>query len=255
MIVPDDDYASLALLFHLNSEPRNPRSRSLIEEPDSLYGDPKRPEELVLAPLPEQFDSAAERAIYALVRERASCRRFDDQEISLSTLLSVLTIAYGVVGLRRRPNGLKVLPRPVPSAGGFYDLTLHVHARNVNGIGEGLYTFQATTGELVLRLACAREVVEDCVIQTECVRNANAIVVISTRLGRVLRNYGARGYRYALLEAGHTGQNITLAAAAHGLSSVCIGGFNDAKLNRAIGLDGRADASIYCVSVGLSRCG
>ena len=69
-------------------------------------------------------------------------------------------------------------------------------------------------------------------------------------LDRTLHKYGARGYRYILLEAGHAAQNLCLLASERGLASLCVGGFADAAVNRFLGLDPRTEATVYCVGVG-----
>jgi SagB-type dehydrogenase family enzyme len=67
---------------------------------------------------------------------------------------------------------------------------------------------------------------------------------------RSMCKYGARGYRFALLEAGHQAENICLMAVQLGLGSLCIGGFHDTSVNDILGIDGRLHAALYCVAVG-----
>jgi SagB-type dehydrogenase family enzyme len=62
--------------------------------------------------------------------------------------------------------------------------------------------------------------------------------------------YGARAYRFALMEAGHVGQNLLLAAAALGLGAVPLGGFYDREVDAFLGVDGIYEASLYLVPVG-----
>ena len=74
--------------------------------------------------------------------------------------------------------------------------------------------------------------------------------MISAVFPRTLRKYGARGYRYVLLEAGHVAQTICLLAAEQQLGSLCMGGFWDARLNAFLKFDGTTQAVVYCVGVG-----
>ena len=73
---------------------------------------------------------------------------------------------------------------------------------------------------------------------------------LSAVFARTLKKYGPRGYRYILLEAGHCAQNLCLLAAERGLATLCLGGFQDTKLNRLLGLDGTTEAVVYCQGVG-----
>ena len=75
-------------------------------------------------------------------------------------------------------------------------------------------------------------------------------IVMSSVMQRVKFKYGERGYRFALLEAGHIAQNILLAATSEELGAVPIGGFFDDRLNDILGLDGLEEIVIYSVLVG-----
>jgi SagB-type dehydrogenase family enzyme len=65
--------------------------------------------------------------------------------------------------------------------------------------------------------------------------------------------YGQRGYRFALLEAGHVVQNAVLAAAALGLAALPVGGFYDRRLDAVVGADGLDEASVYALTIGGAR--
>ena len=65
--------------------------------------------------------------------------------------------------------------------------------------------------------------------------------------------YGARGYRFALLEAGHQAENICLMAVQLGLDSLCIGGFHDMSLNTILGIDGNVMLLFTVLLSGLVR--
>jgi SagB-type dehydrogenase family enzyme len=79
---------------------------------------------------------------------------------------------------------------------------------------------------------------------------AGAVLIFAAVFRRTLVRYGARGYRYVLLEAGHAAQNACLVAGSLGLGSLCLGGFFDARLNRFLGIDGVSEAALYGVAVG-----
>jgi len=62
--------------------------------------------------------------------------------------------------------------------------------------------------------------------------------------------YGLRGYRFALVEAGHVVQNVVLAAAALGLPALPVGGYYDCRLDALVGANGLDEASVYAVVLG-----
>ena len=62
--------------------------------------------------------------------------------------------------------------------------------------------------------------------------------------------YQDRTYRYGLIEAGHLGQNIYLAATSMGLGACAIGAFMDDEINEMLGVDGEEEAAVYMLGVG-----
>jgi SagB-type dehydrogenase family enzyme len=79
---------------------------------------------------------------------------------------------------------------------------------------------------------------------------AAALVLITAMFWRTRCKYGLRGYRYALIEAGHLAQNLLLAAAALGLVAVPIAGFFDGRVDAALSLDGVNESVLYWLCVG-----
>ena len=62
--------------------------------------------------------------------------------------------------------------------------------------------------------------------------------------------YGARSYRFSLLEAGHVAQNFLLAAEALGLAATPVGGFYDDRVDQFVGVDGLFESSLYLLPAG-----
>jgi SagB-type dehydrogenase family enzyme len=78
---------------------------------------------------------------------------------------------------------------------------------------------------------------------------AAALLVLAV-FGRTRFKYGQRGYRFALLEAGHLVQNVVLAAAALEVPALPWGGFYDAQLDALVGADGVDESVVYAVVLG-----
>ena len=62
--------------------------------------------------------------------------------------------------------------------------------------------------------------------------------------------FGARGYRYLLLDAGHACQNMYLAGYVLNIGVCAIGAFYDDRLNEALKLDGETKFALYAATVG-----
>jgi SagB-type dehydrogenase family enzyme len=74
--------------------------------------------------------------------------------------------------------------------------------------------------------------------------------VITAMFWRSRFKYGLRGYRFALLEAGHVVQNIALAATALRIPALPLGGFYDRRVDDVVGADGLDEATVYAVLLG-----
>jgi len=65
---------------------------------------------------------------------------------------------------------------------------------------------------------------------------APIILVITAEYRRITGKYGKRGVRYAMIEAGHIGQNVFLQAEALGLKAGIVGAFDDKGVNRTLNI-------------------
>jgi SagB-type dehydrogenase family enzyme len=66
--------------------------------------------------------------------------------------------------------------------------------------------------------------------------NAPLHLVITAEYDRVCSRYDQRGVRYAMIEAGHIGQNVFLQAEALGLGAGIVGAFDDNDVTRVMKL-------------------
>ena len=60
--------------------------------------------------------------------------------------------------------------------------------------------------------------------------------LIAAEYYRIAGKYGKRGVRYAIVEAGHIGQNILLQSEAMGLGAGVVGAFNDDKVRQVVNI-------------------
>jgi SagB-type dehydrogenase family enzyme len=243
-MLPVEDGTTLPLLYHLNSEPW----MNLEAYAQHTYEVEFKREagEAVALPAPGRGSD-----LIRVLQARGSCRRYAAREMALETLSTLLCGSYGLTRLNRLESGLGFHSRGVPSAGGLYPLELYVMTQRVSGVKDGIHHFEAATNELRLMQAFPpRDKLVELFLSQFFLENANAVVMMSAVFPRTLGKYGARGYRYILLEAGHVAQTICLLAVEQKLGSLCVGGFWDARLNAFLNFDGVTQAVVYCVGVG-----
>lgn len=181
-------------------------------------------------------------SLWDAIAARRSGLREAPAALEVGTLATVLASGYGASGEGRRA---------APSGGALYPLELYVVARTVNGLAPGV--FHVDPLRRALESLDDRDpgvALADALPLPELAATAAAAVFVTAVFWRTRFKYGLRGYRFALLEAGHLAQNLLLAAAALGLPALPLGGFYDARIERLLGVDGVDESVLYGVLLG-----
>ena len=175
----------------------------------------------------------------ALARRR-SHRTYEDRPLDVEAIGQLLWAAQGIV----TRTGF----RTAPSAGALYPLEIYAV------LAEGVYRYDprrhrlTRTIERDLRMELCRAALEQ-----RSVADAPLVLVFAAVHSRIASEYGpTRGERYVHMEIGHAAQNVHLQAAALGLGSVPIGAFQDARVQKALGLPAE-ERPLYLVPVGYPR--
>jgi SagB-type dehydrogenase family enzyme len=130
----------------------------------------------------------------------------------------------------------------VPSAGGLYALRLVVA-----DLGEGAPARGAGTVWAALSPGESEAMAE---AFFGSVAGPHCVVVFAGAPEAPVLRYGARGYRYLLLEAGHCAQELLRAAQAIGLHSCPLGAFDDQALSALLRLDWSGEIPLFAVAIG-----
>jgi SagB-type dehydrogenase family enzyme len=186
----------------------------------------------------------------AAVGRGAAASGFAATPVTLAQLGRLLHFANGVTDATQRARQSGRL-RAAPSAGALYAGEIYVVAERVGGLPPGSYYYDVRPhalvplgrGSLLARAARALE-------RPAAVERAAALVLLSNVFGRYTWNYADRGYRYALIDTGHIGENLRLATRSAGLREESFPAFHDTALNELLGLDGRAEAVCALSAIG-----
>lgn len=159
-------------------------------------------------------------------------RALDARAVELDprdALGNICALAAGISRARRYSDGTVFHFRATPSAGALYPTELYVALQNVIGMSDGLYHYMPF--EHTLTLLRDGKVFE----------HAGGKPVIRFYLTSIFQRscwkYGERAYRYCLLDAGHMADNALLGARMHGFEARVEYDFNDARVNRFLGVD------------------
>jgi SagB-type dehydrogenase family enzyme len=180
-------------------------------------------------------------------------RRFAARPVALGELAALLHAGYGRTGqLLAAPEGIGPQLRTVPSGGALYPLELYVFAWRVVGLACGRYHFDPLRRVVErVRAGDEREALLERTVYPEPVGGCAVLLAITAVFWRSRFKYGLRGYRFALMEAGHVAQNVLLAATALGLGAVPLSGFYDRPMDELLGLDGVTESMLYAVALGV----
>lgn len=176
----------------------------------------------------------------AMARRR-SARAEALRPVGIGELSTVLASAYAAGAHGRRP---------VPSAGALYPLELYVVAAAINGVDRGIYHFNPFRLRLARLGSFSWPEVRAALVDPAVLDHASALVVVTAVFARSRIKYGLRGYRFALLEAGHLIQNAVLAATDLGLPALPLGGFYDRLLDGIVGADSLDEATVHALVLG-----
>lgn len=160
----------------------------------------------------------------ALGRRRTR-REPPDEPLEADALAWLLTHAARATDDGRRPH---------PSAGASYPLVLDVVALRCDGVPTGVHRYEPSAHGLRTVAIGDRTAAVRAAFGRDWVQHARAVLVLSADLAAATHHHAVRGYRYALMEAGHLAQSLLLLAAAADLPACPLGGFADATLHEVV---------------------
>ncbi len=173
---------------------------------------------------------------------------FGRSSISLKELSYLLWCTQGF----RKIMAETVQLRNVPSSGARYPLETYFVASDVEGLETGLYRYLPRSNSIV-----AERIDSDLTLE---ISTASLNFKIMTRAVvtfiwvaipyRSVWALGNRGYRSVLIEAGHTCQNLILAAAGLGYEVFPTDMFHDELVMKMANLDHETQWPVYIAAVG-----
>ena len=180
------------------------------------------------------------------INRRRSTREYSGEPMTLDELSRVLFLMGGI-NSERWGNQL----RTAPSSGALYPIEAYAVAHDVTGLEPGVYHYGVKDHSLTqVRGGDLRDEVVSQGLSQQFLGQCNVVLFLTAIFQRMRFKYRDRTYRYGLLEAGHLGQNIYLAATSMGLGACAIGAFMDDEINAMLGVDGEEEAAVYMLAVG-----
>lgn len=176
---------------------------------------------------------------------RRTTREFSREPLSFEFLSDLLRFS---VGLSYEQDGKDNSKRVYPSAGARYPIETYLVNNNVKNLDNGLYHYN-------VRDECLERLVQgDLSQQTERIIGnemglAPLLVFLTGVMPRTEVKYGPNAYRFALIESGHIGQNISLFCEKEKIGSCAIGGFDNKVLCKLLDLTSE-ELPLYAFAIG-----
>lgn len=202
-----------------------------------------------------------------VLQNRRSSWRFAEEGCTIRELELLLQYAGGVTKHEKiqSPEGeFELRKRAYPSGGALYPIQMYVHAENVVGLPNGLYKYSSFHSCLyqwqneamqpgkptLAELTYGTDPDHNPLDPYENYAQASFFIFLTADVQHVFDKYGARGYRLALLEAGHLAQNLFLVGEALSLSSVPLAGFYDERVHQFLEIEGMHEMALYMLPFG-----
>jgi SagB-type dehydrogenase family enzyme len=178
------------------------------------------------------------------------------EKLTRAHLARLLFFTNGVTRVVPQPGEVPFLMRAAPSAGGLYPTEVYVVVKDgmVEGVPAGAWNLDVR--DLSLSPANAGkdpfgddpyEAIAKATGASKLIEDARALVVLTGIFWRSAWRYEQRAYRRILLDSGHVLGNLVIAAARLGLVALPIGGFDDAQVETALGLDPSLEGALVVV--------
>lgn len=248
------------------------RGRDLMKGYPMAFGEDARNPELLsdqrkgvpAPPLEKPYDREAARVValppatrevlvradlFEVVARRQSRRSYTADALSQGELSFLLWATQGVHMANRENNYSR---RTVPSAGSRHPYETYVRIACVVGIEPGLYRYLPLTHELLLldQRPNLREELYVLTDREDWAADAPVFFLWSCVPYRGEWRYYTMSHKSMLLDAGHIGQNLYLAAEAMGCGACTLGGYWQEGADRFCGVNGEDEYVVYLAAVG-----
>lgn len=217
----------------------------------TLVKAPMRPDGAAIE-LPMDFTDLAKGDLTALLLARKSNRVYTQEAISLRQLSYLLWATQGIKDIRGKAYATI---RTVPCGGARHEFETYLLVRHVEGLEPGAYHYlpMGHKLEFLYPVADMEGMITDSLSGQGWAAKASVVFYWSMVPYRAEWRYGIYAHRIAMMDIGHVGENLYLAATALGLGTCGIGAFQHELCCRLFGLNEKEEYIVYTSPVGTIR--
>jgi len=201
---------------------------------------------------PDKFTVGA-MSVREAIHDRRSRRDYSDAPFSLEELSYLLWATQGISKLERDGDGtLLAQYRTVPSGGAKHPFESYLFINRVTGVAPGLYRYLPIEHQLLVikeDATLGTQVTAACYGQ-DFIGEAAVTFVWAAIPYRSEWKYGSIAEKIVALDAGHLCQNLYLAVESIQGGICAVMGYNQARMDALLGLDGEDEFVIYLAATG-----
>lgn len=182
------------------------------------------------------------------IHQRRTIRSFESKALTLKQFSQLLWAAQGIT----EKGGFK---RAAPSAGALYPMDIYgaIGRGCIEKLDPGVYLYESANHSIsLIQEGDVRKDIAIASLGQMWMALPPLTLVITAEYSRIMVKYRQRGIRYAMIEAGHIGQNIFLQSQAMGLEAGIVGAFEDEKVIRVMAIK-KTHEPLLIMPVGYER--
>ncbi|MBT1247963.1 MULTISPECIES: SagB/ThcOx family dehydrogenase [unclassified Thermosipho (in: thermotogales)] len=189
-----------------------------------------------------------EKPFYQVVKERLSIRKYSKEPLTLEELSFLL---WATQGVRKYIEKKKVIFRTVPSAGSTHPFDTYLIVFNIDKVEKGIYRYSGLNHGLceIKKGSFETDVIEATLGQRFVGESAVVFVWVAVPY-RTEWKYKEESYKTIAIDAGHVCQNLYLAATAIDCGTCAVAAYDQDKMDKLVGVDGKNEFVIYLAPVG-----
>lgn len=195
--------------------------------------------------LDKEFPNIKQKTLTECIRNRRSLRQYKDVNLSKEEVSYLLYETARVEEIRRSATF-----RTIPTGGATNGMETYLYVHRVDGLERGLYHYQQTTH--TLQLLDDRDDIDERMNEAlfHQLRNASIVVIFTTVPYRSEYKYSFCAHKMLAMEAGHAGQNLSLAAEVVDSGACALAAYHQDLLDQFLGVDIEQEFATYALTVG-----
>ena len=193
-------------------------------DPDSIYKPAQKTPDITPEPNSRLLELSG-----GQFHNRKSDRVLNNADITLEDVSAIAIAAYGYLD-----NG----HRTIPSAGSYYPLTLHILKIDGGRIKE-VFIFDSATHQVKKVSDLDLNLQDGFFVYGVDFNSVSYVLLWSCRVSGIASKYGAKGYRFACFEIGHSAQMAVMECLTRSIRHIMLGGLDELWFQANVIRDGR----------------